>query len=151
MSLCKSPLLSIQEDLAQSMHSISAVERALSNLLPDWKLFMEADESISVTDLNESLGLPQELIHNSTPSESAMKRLEEAANDPGMLMSFRKSLMGEQSKLRGFYLLEVAEISQEDEQAERRKHDYTPSVYNSIKTLAEAGVLRDIVMDTRGN
>jgi ubiquitin carboxyl-terminal hydrolase L5 len=151
MSLCKSPLRSIQENLAQSMHSISAVEKALSALVPDWKLFMDADESISVTDLNESLGLPQDLINNATPSVSAIRRLEEVANDPGMLMSYRKTLMGEQSKLRAAYLQEVAEISQEDEQAERRKHDYTPTVYNSIKSLAEAGVLKDIVMDTRGN
>jgi ubiquitin carboxyl-terminal hydrolase L5 len=46
---------------------------------------------------------------------------------------------------------EAASIEQENEQAARRKHDHTPRIYNAMKALAKAGVLKDIVLDIREN
>jgi ubiquitin carboxyl-terminal hydrolase L5 len=150
MSLCKSPLSTIQQELAGTIKSTLAVEQALSVVIPDWKAFVEVDETKQNIDLNKSFGIPQHLIDNATLSESTSKKLSEGGSDPGVLLTLRKSLVGDQTKMRAAYVQEVAEVEREDEQAERRKHDYTPLIYNSIKMLAD-GELKDIVMDTRGD
>jgi ubiquitin carboxyl-terminal hydrolase L5 len=62
-----------------------------------------------------------------------------------------KDLALEQKALRSEYMQELASNVQEDQLAAARKNDRTPVVYMAIKALAEAGVLKDIVRDLRGD
>ena len=55
--------------------------------------------------------------------------------------------MSEQAQLQAAYMDEAATIRNENEQATRRKVDYTPVIYNSVRELAEHGVLKEIVRD----
>ena len=149
MSLCRSPLKTIPESLAENLHSFSAVEKALNAALPGWKAFVETDESSPPLphEPNECFALSKELIANSYVSESVQRRLKAAFDDPTMLIDMRHELLIEQIQLQTAYVEEVAGIAQENEQAARRKIDYTPIIYNSIKELAEHGVLKEIVRD----
>lgn len=147
MSLCRSPLRSIPEKLAENLHSIAAVEKALNTALPDWKAFVEADESSLPHEPNESFAMSKELIVNSYVPDQVQRKLKAATDDPTMLIDMRRDLLSEQVQLQTSYVEEVAGIGQEDEQAARRKIDYTPIIYNSIKELAEQGVLKEIVRD----
>ncbi|KAG0647183.1 Ubiquitin carboxyl-terminal hydrolase isozyme L5 [Hyphodiscus hymeniophilus] len=149
MALCRSPLRNVPEQLAENLHSRSAVEKALNATLPDWKVFVENEESAPALPLepNECFGLSKELLANSYVSDSVQRRLKAAIDDPTMLIDMRIALLSEQIQLQKSYLEEIASIGMEDEQAARRKIDYTPIIYNSVKELAERGVLKEIVKD----
>jgi ubiquitin carboxyl-terminal hydrolase L5 len=152
LSLCKSPLRTIPEKLAQSMHSISAVEKSLTATLPDWKQFLEIDETVALPiEANDSFALSTELITTSSVSDSVQRKLKAAATDPSTLLDLRRRLVAEQSQLQRSYVEEIALIEQENEQAARRKVDYTLIIYSSIKLLADQGVLKEIVRDLRDN
>ena len=149
LSVCKSPLSTIPKKLAQSMHSISAVEDQLSTILPGWKEFAEVDVSNLLGDAMESIDLPKDLMDNAESPESTIRKLAEARSDPSVLLDLHRDWMREQTALRGSYVEEAALIGQENDQAARRKHDYTPMIYNAIKSLAEKGLLKEIVKDIR--
>lgn len=153
LSLCKSPLRTIPEKLAQTLHSISAVEKSLTATLPEWKQFLEIDdESVALpNEANDSFALSTELISTSSVPASVQRKLKAAAADPSTLLDLRRGLVAEQTQLQRSYVEELALIEQENEQAARRKVDYTPIMYSSIKLLAEQGVLKEIVRDLREN
>ena len=149
MSLCRSPLQSIPEKLAESLHAMSAVENVLSTALPDWKQFVEIGEnSPPLAHVpNESFALSKELLANSLTPESVQRKLKVASTDPTELIDIRRELLIDQIQLQNSYVEETALIEEENEQAARRKIDYTPIIYNSMKELAEQGVLKEIVRD----
>ncbi len=149
MSLCKSPVRVALEEMAQNTHLILAVEDSLSGIAPDWREFVDSDKSIPLDELNDSFGLPKSMIDDAKPSESEQRRIDDAGADPSKFMILYRDLVSRQRSLRSSYMQEVALVGQEDEQAARRKKDYTPMVYKAIRALAEAGVLRDIVKDIR--
>ena len=149
MSLCRSPLRTIPEKLAENLHSMSAVEKTLGMALPDWKQFIEIDENSPPLPHvpNESFALSNELLANSYVPDSMQRKLKVASTDPTELIDIRRELLMEQVELQNSYMEETALIEEENEQAARRKIDYTPIIYNSIKELAEQGVLKEIVRD----
>jgi ubiquitin carboxyl-terminal hydrolase L5 len=150
LSLCCSPLRSIPEQLASILHSISAVEKTLNTVLPHWKAFLESDDEDPQpphNEPNDSFALSKELIANSYASDSVLRELKAAASDPSTLLEIRRDLLSEQVRLQAAYVAEAATIGNENEQAARRKIDYTPVIYNSVKELAKQGVLKEIVRD----
>ena len=149
LSLCRSPLRSIPEELARNIQSMVAVERMLTAILPDWKHFTEGDNCDTLLGSDESFGVSQHLLDQEQMRDSAQRQLDDARTDPSMLIELHGSWIADQKHLRRLYLEEVAIIGHENEQAARRKHDQTPIIYNSIRRLAKNGVLRDIVQDVR--
>jgi ubiquitin carboxyl-terminal hydrolase L5 len=149
LSLCKSPLCTIPEKLAQGMRSILAIEQNLTAILPNWKEFTEVDGSNLLGDTIDAFGLSKDLIDNAEFPESAKRRLVETGSDPSMLINLHRYWTREQAELRDSYVEEAALIGQENEQAARRKHDYTQMIYNSVKSLAEKELLREIVKEVR--
>lgn len=149
LALCKSPLKSIPENLAETIRSILTVEEALTSVLPDWKSFLENDERVSLERPDEACDLSQDLLRQAQLPESARRKVEDVGADPGRLMELHREWMQLQSGLRNSYIEEVALVGQENEQAARRQVDYTPLIYASIKALAEDGVLKDIVKDVK--
>ncbi|KAH8791490.1 hypothetical protein BGZ57DRAFT_784675 [Hyaloscypha finlandica] len=153
LSLCKSPLHTLQGSLAENAHLILDVEKILAAVIPDWKLFMQSqsDLSMSMDELMGSFNISADQINNANPPESAREKAEKATSDPEKLLILYKDLVSEQKALRSEHAQEVASLAQEDDLAATRKQDHAPVVYMAIKALAEAGVLRDIVMDLRGD
>jgi ubiquitin carboxyl-terminal hydrolase L5 len=153
LSLCKSPLKTVQESVAENAHLILNVEKILSDAIPDWKLFTQSqsDQPLSIDELMGFFDISIDQIQTTEPPKSARKKVEEATPNPEKLLELYKSLVLEQKALRSEYAQEVTLNAQEDQQAAARKQDHTPVVYMAIKALAEAGVLKDIVKDLRGN
>ena len=149
LSLCKSPLQSIRQDLAESMNLIFSAEERLDSMVPDWRAFAGGDGSPKPNELCESFGLSQELIDKAKPPASTLERIQLASMDPSSLMKLHEELLKDQAALRSSYMEEAASIGQEDEQAAKRKHDNSPHIYNSMKALAETGVLKGIVQEIR--
>jgi len=149
LSLCRSPLCIIPEKLAENIKNVKAVEEVLSTQSPDWKLFLNANETITLDlEPNVSFGLTQDIIDKSSISEGAQKLNLECLSPPDLL-NLRRQWIKDQTNQQIEFMEEAALIGQQDEQAERRKHDYTPVIYDSVKKLAEAGVLKDIVREVR--
>jgi len=120
-------------------------------MVPDWRAFAGGDGSPKLNELCESFGLSQELIDNAKMPTSALERIQQASMDPSSLMKLHEGFLKEQAALRSSYMEEAASIGQEDEQAAKRKQDNSPQIYNSMKALAETGVLKGIVQDIRKN
>ncbi|PVH71847.1 cysteine proteinase [Cadophora sp. DSE1049] len=149
MSLCKSPTRVAMEELASNMHLIQALEKALSSVTPDWKVFLQTSSAATIEDLQNTCKITQDLVDSSLPSASELTKIVTAGNDPENLMALYRELVKEQNRLRNVYMQEITTVGQEDEQAEKKKIDYTPLLYRAMQTLAEAGVLRGIVEDVR--
>jgi ubiquitin carboxyl-terminal hydrolase L5 len=153
LSLCKSPLKTVQESVAENALLILDVEKILSYVIPDWKLFIQSqsDQPLSIDELMSFFDISTDQIQIAKPLESARKKVEEATSNPEKLLELYKNLVLEQKALRSEYVQEVTLNAQEDQQAAARKQDHTPVVYMAIKALAEAGALKDIVKDLRGD
>ena len=149
LSLCRSPLCIIPEKLAENIKTVKAIEDILSTQSPDWKLFLGADESMTLElEPSVNFGLTQDIIDKSSISEAA-RQLNLDCLSPSDLLAMRRKWIKDQTKHQVEFMEEAALIGQQDEQAERRKHDYTPVIYDSVKKLAEAGVLKDIIQEVR--
>ncbi len=149
LSLCKSPLSNIQIQLSTNMHTLLSLETSLSVLVPDYALFSPS-LAIPFSELTSSFGLSTQCIGDPMNCETAERRIGQAVggdSDPGKLLHLYRVLVEEQRRLRDDYLREVEMVGMEDEQAERKKEDHSPLVYNALKMLAEAGVLRAIVKE----
>ncbi len=149
MSLCKSPMKLAIEDLASNTSFIHTVESYLSETTPGWKEFVCHETSISFAELHNTYGLSQALINASTLSETDNAKIEAVKNDPDKLCDLYRELVKEQCRIRTVYMQEFSLIGLEDEQALRRKKDYTPMLYKAMRALAEAGVLKGIIIDLR--
>ncbi|KAG9249168.1 ubiquitin carboxyl-terminal hydrolase [Calycina marina] len=151
LSLCRSPLCTLSEQLASNIKSIAVLERILAEQSPDWKLFLPDGEGKNLKlEPNAVYRITQRTVDEATPFAVAnQEKLEVFA--PTELGELRTKWMRAQAGLELQCMEETVAISLEDEKAERRKHDYTPVIYNSIKSLAEQGLLREIVQDIRAS
>ncbi|CZS95055.1 related to 26S proteasome-associated ubiquitin carboxyl-terminal hydrolase [Rhynchosporium agropyri] len=149
MSLCKSPTRLAIEGMASNLHLIQAVERALSELIPDWRVFMEAGTATTIEDTSTMCKVTRDLVDRVAPSASERAKLDAAVNDPTKLQDLYNKLVKEQDGLKNIYLEEVGMVGQEDEQALKKKIDHTATLYRAMQALAEAGVLGDIVNDVQ--
>lgn len=151
LALGASPLRTLPDKISASMKSVRAVEDALSVVLPDWKLFTASDVSPTVSELVESFGVANDLVEKAELPISTQEELERIGNDPHQLLELRLMLIHDHAGLCRSYIEEAALIGQENDQAAKRKEDHTPAVYSAIKKIAEARVLKGIVVDVREN
>ena len=149
MALCKSPTRAAVEELAVNLRLVQALEKALHEIIPDWKVYIETHTAATIEDLSKICNLTQDLVDSAKPSESEQCKMTAAAGDPAKLMDLYRDLVKEQDRLRSVYMNEVENIGIEDEKILKTKIDHTPTLYKAIQALAEAGVLRDIVDDVR--
>jgi len=147
IALCKSPLRTIQDSLASNMHSILAIEEALTETIPDWKVFSEAPESMSFHEFQGSFGLSSGCIGDEKHCEEAEKWVKKASGEPAKLLNIHGDLVREQKGLRSKYMREMMTVCQEDEVTLKKKQDHVGGIYKVMEMIAEAGVLNDIVKE----
>jgi ubiquitin carboxyl-terminal hydrolase L5 len=147
LSLCRSPLCSIPEKIATSIHARSLIRKFLTKLQPSWQQFSSVDESNLVNGPAKLFGVSPELLGRSTLSKAASQRIDEATMDPAALLNLYVEYATDQIQLQALYMEEDALIDQENQHAEQRKQDHTSLIYNAFKTLAEKGVLKEIVKE----
>ena len=151
MALCKTPLLTLPYKIAESIRSISAAESALNAALPDWKSFLSDGEQDIETGPNAAYGVTRDIFDKGRLSTSAEKALSHAGSSAHDIMDLYNKWIQEQIQFKESFIQEAAAIGKMDEAAARRKHDYTPAIYNSVKTLAEEGVLKHIIEESRSS
>jgi ubiquitin carboxyl-terminal hydrolase L5 len=151
LSLCRSPLRGCPEKLAESFHAIRIIKNDLETLQPNWQQFTEVHEATIITGPDNAFGVSQDLIDRTRVSEELIEKIENAKSDATATINLYQELVRDQLELQRYYWDELALIGQEDEQAHRRKQDYTSLIYNSIRTLSEIGVLKEIVDEVNEN
>jgi ubiquitin carboxyl-terminal hydrolase L5 len=149
LSVCRSPLSSCPERITENFHAIGMLTKILETIQPDWKQFTEAHEATILTGADNALGVTQELINRTTISDELIKRIKCVETDGAAAILLYQELVRDQMELQRGYWDEMALIGQENEQADSRKHDYTSLIYNSIRTLSEKRVLREIVDESQ--
>ncbi|TVY43866.1 Ubiquitin carboxyl-terminal hydrolase isozyme L5 [Lachnellula occidentalis] len=151
LSLCKNPLQSIRQQVAENLNLIMSIEESLENMKPDWRAFTLCDKVPKLDESREFFGLSQEIIDEAKPPASALKNFQLASMEASSLIKLHEELLREQMAFRGKYMVEEVSIGHENGQAAKRKQDCSPRIYNSMKELAEAGVMKEIVQDIREN
>ncbi|KAM3083382.1 hypothetical protein ACMFMG_004034 [Clarireedia jacksonii] len=149
LALCQSPLASIPNQLAQNIKTIRAIEEALSNEMPDWRSFDDIDDATTIRGPCEAFGISPSLLQDARVCPKVEEVLGQGGMDTSMLLQRLRQLVTEQRDMRVSYTEEVATIDRENVQAARRKEDHTPLVYRTIRTLAEKGILKDIMNDVK--
>lgn len=149
LALCKSPMQSIRDHVAENLNLVLSVQSILDELSPDWKVSVKGEKPPQLDELFESIGISQTLISNSKPPAYVLGRIDRVREDPSSLLKLYEELLRDLAALRSSFFEEVTSIGREDEQVARRKQDHSPVIYNSIKALAEAGVLKGIVQDIK--
>lgn len=151
LALCRSPLRSCPERLAENLHAIRMAKKVLETVQPDWQQFTEVHEATIITGVDDTLGVSQDLIDKTRIPQELAEKIKGAETDATAAINLYQELVRDQVELQRCYWDEMALIGQENEQAGRRKHDYTSLLYNSIKTLSEKGALKEIVDEVGEN
>jgi len=113
--------------------------------MPDWRSFGDIDDAKILRGPCEAFGISDILLRDARISPEVENVLSQADIDTSMLLQTLLQRVAEQRDMRVSYLEELATIDRENLQAARRKEDHTPLVYRTIRTLAEKGVLKDIM------
>jgi len=146
LALCRSPQLSIPEELATNICALAAVERALERIQPDWKQFIDmADMDNLLRGPDLSFRITQEQLNNVRIPEPLLHKVEGPAMTPSSLLKIRQDLESTQVQLRLAFIEEAAAIEQDDERTMARRHDYTPVIHTWIKMLADKGLLKSLL------
>ncbi|ESZ90661.1 hypothetical protein SBOR_8961 [Sclerotinia borealis F-4128] len=149
LSLCRSPLHTIPLELAQNVHAIKLVETMLSQDNPDSNNFSQTDVSELMRGPSEAFGVTDKLLHDIALHASTGKLLEQESTDTSALLQLYQQWVAEQRALRIAYMEELSSVNDENEQAARRKKDHTPIVYRTLRSLAEKGVLKEIMEEVQ--
>ncbi|KAF5876532.1 putative ubiquitin carboxyl-terminal hydrolase protein [Botrytis fragariae] len=145
LSLCRSPLRIIPLELAQNIHAIKRVEDLLAQRMSDWNDFNQVDDSELMRGPSEEFGVTDKLLHDTALPESTCNILERESTNASALLGLQQQWASDQKALRIAYREELALIDDENEQAARRKKDHTPIVYRTLKSLADKGILKEII------
>ncbi|KAH6677532.1 ubiquitin carboxyl-terminal hydrolase [Halenospora varia] len=155
LALCQSPLCTIPIKIAQNIKAIANVEECLNTTFADWRSFVGIDSSEISTDIDELCqlfgGIAHATFEDATPPQLATEELQAAGLDPDLLFKQRQNLIDDHKALRGSWMNEKLLIEQENDEAERREHDHSPTVFQALKTIAEAGLLKEMVLDAKKN
>ncbi|TGO51329.1 hypothetical protein BCON_0163g00100 [Botryotinia convoluta] len=145
LSLCRSPLRIIPLELAQNIHAIKRVEALLAQEMSDWNDFNQVDGSELMRGPSKEFGVTDKLLHDTALPESTCNILERESTNASALLRLQQQWVSDQKALRIAYREELALINDENEQAARRKKDRTPIVYRTLKSLADKGILKEII------
>lgn len=146
-AVCRSPLVSLPQELAVNVCNLLLVENHLQRVQPDWQAFTGTDvtpEDTVCRGPEENYHLTCEMIDAAQTSRALEVQLEESSMDAPKLLSVREDLITVQAGLRTAIMNEIMEVEQDNERASSRRHDLTPAIYVWIKALADKHLLRDL-------
>ncbi|KAF7876564.1 hypothetical protein EAF04_001653 [Stromatinia cepivora] len=149
LSLCGSPLRTIPLELAQNIHAIKLVEALLPQQTPDWNSFSQADVAELIRGPSKEFGVTDKLLQDVVLPVSTCNILEQGSTDATALLKLHQQWVAEQKALRIAYREELSSINDENEQAGRRKEDHTPMVYRTLRSLADKGLLKEIMEEVQ--
>ncbi|KAH8661355.1 hypothetical protein BGZ60DRAFT_530311 [Tricladium varicosporioides] len=156
LALCQSPLCTIPSKIADNIKAIASVEERLNTVLPDWNSFVGTDGSEILANIEELCqsfggGISHAMCEGAICTQSSNNELQAAWLNPDLLFKYRQALIDDHKALRGSWMNEKVLIEQENNEAERRKQDHSPIVFQALKTMAEAGLLKEMVLDAKNS
>ncbi|EDN95091.1 hypothetical protein SS1G_10966 [Sclerotinia sclerotiorum 1980 UF-70] len=149
LSLCGSPLRAIPLELAQNIHAIKLVEALLPQQTPDSNSYAQTNVVGLIRGPSEEFGVTDKLLQEIVLPLSTCNILERGGTDATALFKLHQQWVAEQKVLRIAYRNELSSIKDENEQADRRKEDHTPTVYRTLRSLADKGLLKEIMEEVQ--
>jgi len=147
ISLCKSPLLSIPEELTVNIRTIQAVEARLQSIKPDWKEFVEGESSDGLLrGPDDNFGVSVALLGSARDlPKPTLTKISNPGMSPESLFDMHMTLGAAQAKLRASFIEETVESERNNERASGRRHDLSPLIYKWVSLLAEKDALKNLV------
>lgn len=152
IALCQSPLASHARAIARAIasirylrttllgktgaanHTITASDEPRLLMDPDDDASLLSEFNLSARDVCEAK-VPQSL------KDAASRAKEDAQAARGLYMG----LVADANALMGEYRAEFQAVAEEEQCVQGRKEDYAPALHCWVKTLAEKGVLEEII------
>ncbi|CAG8954205.1 hypothetical protein HYFRA_00005825 [Hymenoscyphus fraxineus] len=147
LSLCKSPVSSLPSQIATSMQAVIACEERLNAVEGNWRISASSTLPPLKNEPDEEYGLTKENLLKARLEKSAEDAIDDAGLDIQSLIRVYENFILGLKQIRGCYRSEKFCIEDENQEMARRMKDHTGVVYEAVKTLDEAGVLKDIVHD----
>lgn len=144
LSLCRSPLLTVSEELAVNIKTLSAIETRLSEIKKDWKMFVGWDGGETLRVATDNYKVTSDMLDRAEVDPEITKMLANLVNGVEQLFILRGEFIGAQNTLRTKWMEEMVALDDDNKRAASRRHDYTPMIHAWIQALADNGVLKDI-------
>lgn len=153
LSICRSPLATVPQQLADSFKTLRTIETQLDSIQEEWKHSID-DGELSGDDSHrdDNFGISETMVQTAQPSATIVSLLASPQEmSVEYLLILRHEVLCLQASLRKTYLAELANIQQDHQRAACRRHDYTPLIHTWLKMLASKGVLGELAarVDTR--
>ncbi|KAJ9134764.1 Ubiquitin carboxyl-terminal hydrolase [Pleurostoma richardsiae] len=158
LALCRSPLEAVRQELARNIQRLRVLwdgfwarhrEHATNVVLdPDdtlGKKWIHGDDEGELA----SLGIQKNDILKVQLEESFQTRIRAPDFDLTSALELQQNLEKEQERIVAECFDEIKTIEEDEARFRGRKKDYTPAIHEWIKTLAEHGILQDLVEEYR--
>ncbi|KAI0104223.1 cysteine proteinase [Nemania sp. FL0031] len=150
LAICQSPLLTLSRRLATSLSTAKALEDAIASspLSRDVNINIKTPWADFPNDRLARFNLTREKISAEFPPDAA--RVGGAVRGDGdgdAAQSLAEELRAELEALEALYVAEVATVEEAVDMIRARGRDYTPAVHQWVRTLAEKGVLRELIQE----
>lgn len=137
LAVCKSPLATVKAELCENIHTLVAIEEALNKQQPDWESFISEDEKHRfLRGPDKEYQITGSDFTASSANSNVIKELSGEVSN-ARLMELQKQHSDRQKQLKMALLDEATEISQDNETAASRRHDFTPMINTWLVALAE--------------
>ncbi|KAI9147849.1 ubiquitin carboxyl-terminal hydrolase isozyme L5 [Paramyrothecium foliicola] len=146
IALCQSPLSSYSNSIARAFAMLHHLKEQMSmsstsaELISQEKDLLDLDE----TRLSE-FGLTSAKVLSQTIPQSLKDRLRNSSENPEETASIFQQFVIEAKAAIGEYRSEMMAIDEEQQRVKGRKKDYGPALHRWVQSLAEKGVLEDVI------
>ncbi|KAI0150584.1 cysteine proteinase [Xylariaceae sp. FL1272] len=145
LAICRSPLLTISEKLGTNLATSEFLQTQLQSSALPWDGEDDAWTHFSAARL-AALNLTREKITAEyQPRDAVVEKISKAKFDPSAVQKVKRELRAERETLEIQYVSELATIDEAVTMIRGRQRDYTPAIHQWVRTLAEKGVLRQLI------
>jgi ubiquitin carboxyl-terminal hydrolase L5 len=147
LAACQSPLVTISRDLATSLATFKALDDVVRGS-ESWDNVRPSPWEEKFTDeyLFPRFGLTRShILAEFAPHSSFESQVSDASFNLAAAQRLADELRAEQDALDARYAAEVATIDEAVEMIRGRQRDYTPAIHQWVRTLAEKGILRELI------
>ncbi|KAI9743281.1 MAG: hypothetical protein M1818_003127 [Claussenomyces sp. TS43310] len=146
LSLCRSPLEALPQELAENVRTLQAIETRLKQIAPEWEQFIDNNEESGTIlyGCDANFQISEDLLDAARPSPQVTSQFLASPGDAESLLALRQEVIFAQSELKAAFLDEAMALQQDSQRAASRRHDYTPMIHIWLRMLAEKGVLETL-------
>ncbi|KAF2252537.1 cysteine proteinase [Trematosphaeria pertusa] len=140
-AIAQCPLAPLRRQICEGHNTFRRVERRLAAINTDWKSFATEEETQEPSSPSFLADMaPEELAGFPVPEDVEEEIDEEEMSE---LVVRRTCLVREITEATMQYVVEEAQVNQENQAAEERRWDYGPAIKKWMEMLAENGFLEE--------